>query len=152
MDVPLKEYIEKNISALKDYFESRIKNFENSLTALKEYFETKIQAVEKAIEVAYIALNKRLDNMNEFRSSLEDQTEGFVRREELEAKLNGMIAQIENLEKDNRIDLGELRSQIKSLEISKATLEGKASQSQTNFALIMSLVGLALAIIGMFVK
>ena len=45
--------------------------------------------------------------------------------------------------------LEKLNDRITCLEISKATLEGKANQSQVTFVLILSMLGLALTVFSM---
>ena len=39
---------------------------------LKELLESRIAALEKSITVAYAAMERRLEGMNEFRESLKD--------------------------------------------------------------------------------
>jgi hypothetical protein len=104
------------------------------IVTLKEHFESRLQAVEKGIEVAYAGMQSRLATMNEFRETLRDQSAKFITREELEAKLSAICGQ------------------VKSLEISKAILEGKASQSQVTIALLLSVIGLGIAVVSLIVN
>lgn len=49
---------------------------------LKEHFNARFAAVEKAVEIANNANEKRLDNVNEFRGTLNDQQKAFITRAE----------------------------------------------------------------------
>jgi hypothetical protein len=102
--------------------------------SLKEYLESRISAVEKSIEVANCAMQKRLEGMNEFRDTLKDQAARFVTRDEMDIKLSS------------------LNEQLKSLNYFKASLEGKASQTQANIILLISIVGLALSVANLLSK
>jgi hypothetical protein len=96
--------------------------------SLREYLESRIAAVEKSIEVANSVMQARLATMNEFRDTLKDQAGRFVTRDEMDIKLNN------------------LNEQLKTLQYFKASLEGKASQTQANIILFISILGLALSV------
>jgi len=102
--------------------------------SLREYLESRIAAVEKAIEVANQAMQARLAAMNEFRDTLKDQAGRFVTRDELDSKVYN------------------LNEQLKSLQYFKAQLEGKASQTQANIILLISVVSLAVSVIGLLTR
>ena len=74
-------------------------------------------------------LEKRLESMNEFRLQLKDQAGTFFTKNEHEVYMS-------SVEKDLRV-----------LRESKANLEGKASQSSVNVALIISLLGLGISLV-----
>ncbi len=99
--------------------------------SLREYFDAKILSQEKAIALAYQSMEKRLEGMNEFRDTLRDQASRFVTRVELDA-------QIEKIE-----------ANLRPLELSKANLEGKASQTAFYIAIFFSVAGLILGIINL---
>jgi hypothetical protein len=105
-----------------------------NLVSLKEYIDTRLSAQEKATEVAYVAMNRRLEGMNEFRETLRDQAARLATRTELEASLSTV------------------NSELRQLREFRVALEAKASQQSVNVALAMSLVGLALGIIALFMK
>ena len=102
--------------------------------SLREYLESRIFAVEKAIEVANVAMKERLFGMNEFRDTLKDQASRFVTRDEVDVKLET------------------IHRQLKELQLAKAELEGKASQSQANIIFVIAVIGLVLSGIGLFLK
>jgi LPS O-antigen subunit length determinant protein (WzzB/FepE family) len=90
---------------------------------LKEYVDVRINNVEQATELARAGMEKRLEGMNEFRDTLKDQASKFVTRDELNAQLD------------------KIEALIKSLELSKAILEGKATQASFYISLFFGVVG-----------
>jgi hypothetical protein len=92
---------------------------------LKELLESRISALEKSITVAYAAMERRLEGMNEFRESLKDQTARFVTKDEF-----------------NR-----LQDEVKTLTAFKNTVQGRNS-----IAIFIALAGLIVAIIAIFIK
>jgi predicted nuclease with TOPRIM domain len=101
---------------------------------LKEHFECRLEAIEKSISVANDSMQVRLAGMNEFREALKDQASRLVTRDDLTNKFDGLSNRIMDLEK------------------SRANLEGKASQSQVNLTLILSVSGLLLGIVSIAIK
>ena len=71
--------------------------------------------------------------MNEFRETIKDAAVNFVTRMELDVHLN------------------KIESAIKRLEISEATLAGKASQKSANAALFLSCASIILAVAAILV-
>jgi len=90
---------------------------------LREYLEARLGNIERATDVAYKAMDKRLEGMNEFRQALTDQKASFVTRIELRATIDKLDADIE------------------TLKLSKATLEGKASQTSFYISMVFGTVG-----------
>ena len=106
------------------------RNVHNYIT-LKEYIDTRLAAIDKATDLAYKAMNERLMGMNEFRDALKDQSAKFVTSEELDAKIAVLCAN------------------IKSLELSRANLEGRASQTSVYIAYGISILGIIIGIISL---
>lgn len=100
----------------------------NNLVSLREYLEAKINSVEKAIDLAREAMEKRLEGMNEFRAQLKDQASVLITRNEVDVQIT------------------RINTDIKLLNESKAKLEGKASQSAMNATIALSVAGLILSI------
>ena len=101
---------------------------ENTIS-LREYIDIKVSAIDRATSNAYVSMEKRLEGMNEFRNQLKDQNATFITKAEYSAHMN-------KLEED-----------IRMLRESKATLEGKASQTSVNIALGISIIGLILTVL-----
>jgi len=83
-----------------------------------------------AIDKAVVTLNERMEMMNEFRAQMKDQQATYITRPELSAY--------------------EVR--IKSLELDRAKLEGKASQTSFLIAMASSIIGMILGIVALFAK
>jgi hypothetical protein len=90
--------------------------------------EERLNSYEKAVSVATAAMDRRLDGMNEFREQLKDQASKFLTKDVYESK-HELIVQ-----------------QINDLNISKAVLEGKASQKSMFITMAVSIVSLLLAL------
>jgi len=130
--------------------------------------DIRFYAVKEATDNARVAMEKRLDGMNEFRSALKDQAVQFVNKDEYAARgtqygadiarlrdqisgtvtqttFKATLAQRDEINKRNTDD-------IKSLLLSRAELEGKATQTQALIAMAMGLVGTLLSGISIFVS
>lgn len=68
-------------------------NFESMLELLQQRFE----AQEKAIAKAELAVEKRLESMNEFRGQLKDQSAQFVTRAEFTTALKHVEQKVDDL-------------------------------------------------------
>ena len=101
---------------------------------LRDYFESRLHAIEKGIELADSKMQMRLQSMNEFRDALKDQAAEFVTDSEVCAKFDAI---------ENR---------IKTLEISRAELSGKANQSTAMWAFGMGIAGMLISLIGLISK
>jgi hypothetical protein len=105
-----------------------------NMISIKEYFDAKLDALEKSICLSRDTLNARLENMNEFRESLKDQTASFFTR------------------KEHDFYAEKIESQLKSLELSRAILEGKASQKTMNVTLMLSIISIIIGVIALIVR
>jgi len=101
---------------------------------LRRYVEMLIGNVKESVKTAYASMEKRLEGMNEFRDTLKDQASKFVTRDEMNAKFDALDKQVDDLR------------------MSKATLDGKASQQAVTTALMISLAGIILGIIGIIIN
>jgi len=57
------------------------------LAELEKRVDQRFELMDRALTVALSAMDKRLDSMNEFRSSLRDQASQFADRKELDLRL-----------------------------------------------------------------
>jgi len=96
----------------------------------RDYVDTRLDGLDKAAKVSRDALEKRLDALNEIRSAMRDQTSTLATKVELE---------------------GPLRD-LRSLCEWRSSMEGKASQSSVNTAMLLSIVGTLLAILGLILR
>jgi len=95
---------------------------------LTEHFDERFRAQEKALELAYASMEKRLDGMNEFRQALRDQNSLFVNRAEHDA----------------------LVADIRGLREFRAGLEGVASAKSVYIAFAISVLSLAFSLVHWF--
>ena len=109
------------------YFESRLKD-------IRDFIELQISALIRSIDLAHVAMEKRLDVMNEFRESLRDTVAKTVTRTEWEKGHD-------QVEKD-----------VAMLRESKANLEGKASQFSVNIAMIFAILATLLSGVSLIVN
>jgi len=103
------------------------KNLMEQMTVL---FDTKLLAIDKALNVASVTMDKRLDGMNEFRDTLRDQAARFITRDEVK--------------KENE----RIETDLRFLRESRAILEGKASQKLAYITLVATIVSFMLALTG----
>jgi hypothetical protein len=91
--------------------------------------EARFAAMDKAIALATISLERRLDLLNEFRGQSEDQAARFVSSEVLDAKLESII---------NRLNIAEQW---------KANMEGRMWAISIGVTVFNILLGIALTFI-----
>jgi hypothetical protein len=154
--------VDRDEVTLKEYLEKR-------LSLLEQLVQQRLDAVDRILELEKSALDHRLDNMNEVRGSLEDQAaaakdtlqellERLYSRNEHEAYQRMVQTQFETLATSAAQMKEQLRSEqtsyresvgleLKSLEISRATLDGKASQGQMNRATLLAVISLIMAFV-----
>ena len=74
---------------------------------MKEYLEMRIKNIEDNTELARMAIEVRLQGMNEFRDALKDQASRFITRQELEAKLSNMqIVDVRKIPNQGKVVFG----------------------------------------------
>jgi hypothetical protein len=112
---------------MKEYFNQRIDDLEDKLVL-------RFDSIDKALNLATGQMDKRLEGMNEFRDQLKDQAQHFLTREVYETACK--VTQ----------------TQIDDLRLSKATIEGKASQASVYIAWLLGFGGLILGILSYLSK
>ena len=111
---------DREVVSLKEFIEAK-------LHSQAKLFETKLDAVEKATLLAKESIDQRLAGMNEFRDALKDQTANLVTRGEFDRQTG----------------------EINSLKLTRAVLEGKASQGAVYIGYVIAVTGIVLAIISL---
>jgi hypothetical protein len=89
--------------------------------SLREYVDEKLKALEQARIMAFSELERRLENMNEFRAQLNDQAKTFVTKNEHQIMFEHVTKHLDLINTDIRL-LREFR----------ALMEGKASQESVS--------------------
>jgi hypothetical protein len=108
--------------------------FERILIEREKKFDERFQFQKDEVKSALASMDKRLDGMNEFRASLQDQTKNQVSKSEFQTFKDAT-------DKD-----------IRMLRESKAELDGMASQSSVNLSLGISVLGLLVGSISIVMK
>lgn len=98
----------------------------------------RIEDLEKATIVAKEAMEQRLEQMNEWRNQLEMNEQTYLPRLEY-------LALHSKIEGDLQKAIDSFDADIRMLRESKALLEGKASQSSVNTAMLISVGGLLIS-------
>jgi hypothetical protein len=129
--------------------------------SLKEFLLNKISDLEKRIELHFklntTALEKadekmsvRLAAMNEFREALKDQTAQLVNKTEYNTVKDRMAAFC--LRGDFDSSVARLEEKIRTLELSKAELAGKANQSSVTWATVFAVAGLIMGFLELILR
>jgi hypothetical protein len=150
---------------LKEFLLVKVASVENTLTSKIHAVEDKVEMTFKlnaiAIDKAERLMGDRLAGMNEFRDALKDQTKSLLPKSEhdavsarqdeaidrLQSNIPQLVTRNEHSEMMTRIE-----KQIRDLELSKALLEGKASQTSVNVSLAIGLIGLLIGIFSIVLR
>ena len=111
-NVPLEKYLDKR------------------LDALESLMVTRFDAADKATVLFQIALEARLEGLNEWRQQSKDRERDFMPRSEYQ------------------LHHDQVCSDVRELRESRAELEGKASQKSVNLAVILTVFALFLSALG----
>lgn len=153
---------------IKDLFDAKCENILSLINAndknYNQRFENVIQATQSALSAADRAVNKaesaterRFESVNEFRQTLSDQAAKFIIRSEFDLVVDRLEQDIKNLmitrgemvaTKTYDAAHSDLQKQVDELRLSRATLEGKASQESVNQVSTRALLSMILAVIG----
>lgn len=161
----------ENVS-LKEYINDKLDNLEKSIDvrfqSVSTTTDSALAAADKATLKAEIATEKRFESVNEFRSTLSDQAAKFIIRSEFELVVNRLEEDIKNLalakaELVSIVTYDEahknLLKQVDELRLSRATLEGKASQesvsqvsTRAQLGILFGAIGTILAVAGFIIN
>jgi len=115
------QYIDKSIESLKEQFR-----------LLKELFYAEIRGIEKATDIARRRVDERLHDMNQLNDRMERQETTFARKEDLD--------ELKKMHEDD----------IRPLQDQKLLVDRKAEQKSVNWAIAIALVGIAIALVSLF--
>ena len=105
----------------------------DNIVSLRDHIEQRLKDMDKATNLAYTNLEKRLDAMNEFRQSLKDQNSTFLTQGEYHVWKK-------SVDEDIRV-----------LRESKSEIAGKADQKQVNNTSTWAYIGLIFSIINLII-
>lgn len=150
-EVSLKEYINDKLTNLEKSVDARFKGVEATT-------KSALDAADRAVSKAEAATEKRFEGVNEFRATLSDQASKFIIRSEFELVVDRLEQDIKNLvltrgemvpAKAYDAAHKDLQKQVEDLKLSRANLEGRASQSSVYIAYLFSAIGVVMGIIGL---
>ena len=131
-------FVDAAAVSLKEHYDELIdqvcKTVEQKFNTLDERFRSQ----EKALELQQEINDKRFEGQNEWRGAMSDREKAYITRVDHEALILLLNTKEDALLKD-----------IKSLEITRATLDGKASQSQLNITFAFAMAGVVFTLIGL---
>jgi hypothetical protein len=112
-------------------------HYDELLAQVCKTLDERFKAQEKAAILQEQINEKKFDSQNEWRGAMNDREKAYITRQDHDALIALLNAKEDMLKKD-----------IKSLEITRATLDGKASQNQLNITFAFTFISLMLAIVG----
>ncbi len=118
---------QSNEITLKEYTDLQLKNLQEQIELNFQIVSERFKANEREIALSGAANDKRLDLLNEFRKQSETWVAGFATKESVE------------LLKEKTT------SDIQSLNMWKAQVEGKASQKSVNVSIFISVMSSIIA-------
>lgn len=155
--------LEAEIDTLRRLMDERdrlyMTRFQSSDTAV----DRALAAQEKAVAAAFLASEKAIIKAedaqreynirsNEFRGQLDDQAKTLMPRPETLTMFSSTEEKINSLRRNLEDKISVAQSSIGDLQLSKAELQGKASQSSVSTAFILSAIGLALGIVSLILR
>lgn len=120
----------KSLVSMRDYVDLLYKEQEDDRLALKELLCFKIDALEKATTLAKENMDLRMTINNEWKDRSIEAEKFFARRDAV----------------------GLIEGRVGQLELARATVEGKASQTSVNVAYLLAVLGWVVALVLKFVK
>jgi hypothetical protein len=83
----------------RDFCDARMAALYGSLEQLRAIVDSKFLSSEKALAVALVAQERRLDLLNEFRAQMQDQAMAFARRDLIDVQMISIDKRLRDLEK-----------------------------------------------------
>jgi hypothetical protein len=111
----------------------RLVRVETKMDAFKEYVESRIKSIETSTDLASKSLDKRLDNMNEFRAQLKDQAAQLLPRAEFDIQHCKIV------------------DDINLLKQFKAVTDNKADRSDFHVSTVIAISALVVGVISMVI-
>lgn len=147
-DVSLRDYFDMQVKFLKEMIEDAEKAHDEHQEEITRALDERFRSQEKALATALAANEKRLDGMNEFRSTLSDQSKTFINRLEHNSLISSTNEKFDSVNKR----FSELNGLIQNLQISDAVINGKASQTQVIISYLIGIAGIIFGILNIVAK
>lgn len=160
-EVSLKEYINDKLTNLEKSVDARFKGVEATT-------KSALDAADRAVSKAEAATEKRFEGVNEFRATLSDQASKFIIRSEFDLVVDRLEQDIKNLvltrgemvpAKAYDAAHKDLQKQVEDLKLSRALLEGKASQesvqqvsNRAQLGILFGAIGTIIGVLGFITR
>ena len=165
-------YVDSSYISLKDYYDKILSQYKEHMDRVLEdrllYTNTRLDSIEKAIEIAKqesllrletatAANEHRLDILNEFRATVDDWTKRAATIDQLDGvkketslELEKLCQLISQLEKTHKLDYERHGNDISDLRLTRANLEGRASQTSVIIFGGIAVIGFIITLINLF--
>jgi len=124
--VTLKAYIDTRFTAADRAADARFEAMQTAIATLERSHQNTMQTMDKAVQKAEAAADRRFESVNEFRKTLGDQQSTFLTRNEFAVEHKSLTQRFDSLDR-------ELRSRLD-------TASGSAKGIATFWGLLISLV------------
>lgn len=128
----------KDLVSIKQHYDELIEQVCRTIEAKFELTEERFRAQEKALELQQVINDKKFEGQNEWRGAMSDREKTYITRQD-----HDNLVLLLNTKEDA------LKKDIKSLELTRAELNGKANQSQVNTNQVIAIIGLMVGIISL---
>ena len=135
-----KELFVTQLGSIGTLMDERDKRYEERFKAMDEKTGLALTSSKEAVTKAETATEKRFDAVNEFRGTLSDQASTLLPRAEAGARFSGYDEKLEEIKKEI-VFLRETRSQM----------QGRSFGFSASWAIAMSLLMVAIGLIGVIV-
>lgn len=140
-EITLKEHIVALLTAEGKANDAGHVALSAQIAALGALLEGRMNAMDTAVGTAMDANEKRFENTNEWRSTVEGWAKTYV-------SIDTHLGAVKVLQ----TELAELKEKVAKLQLNEAVLAGKASQAQLWFASALGMISLGMAVTGMLMK
>lgn len=93
----LREYIQDRLQSMETNMHREFEHADRMTKQIAETIDYRFDAIEKSTALATVAIDHRLDGMNEFREQIHQQQLTFITKSEYNAKHEDVIARIDTL-------------------------------------------------------
>lgn len=108
---------------------------------IKEYIDVRLKAIIESTTLAKESMEHRLTSLNELRGAMTDQSKSYLTKAEF------MMSQQKDDDEHVRV-----RETLKSLELTRAEVGGKASRSSAIGAAAVGAIGVIISIVSLVLK
>jgi hypothetical protein len=131
-------YINAAAVSLKEHYDELIDQVCKTVSERFNTLDERFKAQERALDLQQEITEKKFESQNEWRGAMNDREKAYITRQDHDALILLLNTKEDALVKD-----------IKSLELTRATIDGKASQSQLNITFVFVIIGFIFTMLGL---